>query len=220
MALSLIWQTGEAGNRTCYPWFTRQAVYPLHHIGSCKPECKKSPADNTHECQTVYFCLFCCFTSQVNSYGHCGTVSSPSHTFSWAGLNKRLTSNSCTYIRLLLTTTLLEWISRRRRMTVEIISWSISTKVWDRTGIELETPESAVRHASVARHVTNCATRPGFRQYIEKERASYPIILKFKLWAHFWFTGRTMILLGHFYGLIWESFPIQTWPIFSQFQVF
>ena len=43
---------------------------------------------------------FCCFTSQVNSYGHCGTVSSPNHTFSWAGLNKRLTSNSCTYFRL------------------------------------------------------------------------------------------------------------------------
>ena len=47
-------------------------------------------------------------------------------------------------------------------MTVEIISWSISTKVWDRTGIELATPGSAVRHASVARHVTNCATQPGF----------------------------------------------------------
>ena len=46
-------------------------------------------------------------------------------------------------------------------MTVEIISWSISTKVWDRTGIELTTPGSAVRHASVARHVTDCATRPG-----------------------------------------------------------
>ena len=28
------------------------------------------------------YCLFvCCFTSQVNSYGHCGTVSSPNHTF-------------------------------------------------------------------------------------------------------------------------------------------
>ena len=26
-------------------------------------------------------CLFCCFTSQVNSYGHGGTVSSPNHTF-------------------------------------------------------------------------------------------------------------------------------------------
>ena len=46
-------------------------------------------------------------------------------------------------------------------MTVEIISWSISTKVWDRAGIELATPESAVRLASVARHVTDCATRPG-----------------------------------------------------------
>ena len=45
-------------------------------------------------------------------------------------------------------------------MTVEIISWSISTKVWDRTGIELATPGSAVRHASVARHVTDCTTRP------------------------------------------------------------
>ena len=43
---------------------------------------------------------FCCFTSQVNSYGHCGTVSSPNHTFSWAGLNKLLTSNPCTYFRL------------------------------------------------------------------------------------------------------------------------
>ena len=38
-------------------------------------------------------------------------------------------------------------------MTVEIISWSISTKVCYRTGIELATPGSAVRHASVARHV-------------------------------------------------------------------
>ena len=47
-----------------------------------------------------FVCLFCCFTSQVNSYGHCGTVSSPNHTFSWAGLNKRLTSNWCTYFRL------------------------------------------------------------------------------------------------------------------------
>ena len=46
-------------------------------------------------------------------------------------------------------------------MTVEIISSSISTKVWERVGMELATPRSAVRHASVARHVTDCATRPG-----------------------------------------------------------
>ena len=29
----------------------------------------------------LFVCLFVCFTSQVNSYGHCGTVSSPNHTF-------------------------------------------------------------------------------------------------------------------------------------------
>ena len=33
-------------------------------------------------------------------------------------------------------------------------------KVWYRAGIELETPGSAVRHTFVARHVTDCATRP------------------------------------------------------------
>ena len=34
-------------------------------------------------------------------------------------------------------------------------------KVWDRVGIELMTPGSAVRLPSLARHVTDCATRPG-----------------------------------------------------------
>ena len=48
----------------------------------------------------LFVCLFCCFTSQVNSYGHCGTVSSPNNTFSWASLNKRLTSKSCAYFPL------------------------------------------------------------------------------------------------------------------------
>ena len=33
-------------------------------------------------------------------------------------------------------------------------------KVWDRARIELATPRSAVRLASVARHVTDCATWP------------------------------------------------------------
>ena len=51
-------------------------------------------------CLFVCFVCFCCFTSHVNSYGHCGTVSSLNHTFSWAGLSKRLTSNLCTYFRL------------------------------------------------------------------------------------------------------------------------
>ena len=33
----------------------------------------------------------------VNIYGHFETVSTTNHTFSWASLTKRLTSNSCTY---------------------------------------------------------------------------------------------------------------------------
>ena len=51
-------------------------------------------------CKELFFCLFSCFKSQVNSYGHGGMVSSPNHTFSWAGLNKRLISNLCTYFCL------------------------------------------------------------------------------------------------------------------------
>ena len=52
-----------------------------------------------NKAQCLFVC-FCCFTSQVNSYGHGGTVSSPNHTFSWASLNKQLTSTLCTYFRL------------------------------------------------------------------------------------------------------------------------
>ena len=48
----------------------------------------------------LFVCLFCCFTSQVNSYGHGGMVNSPNHTFYWACLNKQLTSTSCTYFLL------------------------------------------------------------------------------------------------------------------------
>ena len=95
----------------------------------------------------------------VNSYVHVWTVSSPNHTFFWASLTKRLTSTLCTYFCLYLTTTLLE-SAEGRRMAVEIISWSISAKVWDRAGIKLATPGSAFRHVSAVRHVTDCATRP------------------------------------------------------------
>ena len=40
-------------------------------------------------------------------------------------------------------------------MTIEIISQSISSKVWDRDGITLASPGSAVRH------VTYCTYGPG-----------------------------------------------------------
>ena len=38
--------------------------------------------EELNECIVCLFvCLFCCFTSQVNSYGHGGSVSSPNHIF-------------------------------------------------------------------------------------------------------------------------------------------
>ena len=52
-ALSLIRQTGEAGNQTCDPWFTRQALYPLHHSGSTKMSyiLTSSPTlEHVHKC--------------------------------------------------------------------------------------------------------------------------------------------------------------------------
>ena len=49
----------------------------------------------------VFVCLFVLLLYVPSQQlRHCGTVSSPNHTFSWAGLNKRITSNSCTYFRL------------------------------------------------------------------------------------------------------------------------
>ena len=68
----------------------------------------------------------------VNRYGDVETVSTPNHTFSWTSLPKRLTSTSCTYFPLV--TDNPSWISGRRRITIEIISWSTSTKVWGWAG--------------------------------------------------------------------------------------
>ena len=81
--------------------------------------------------------------------------------FSWASLKKQLTSNRAHTFACNWQKPFMNDLAEGRRITVEIISWSISTKVWDQAGIELATPGSAVSFASVTRHVTNCATRPG-----------------------------------------------------------
>ena len=47
-------------------------------------------------------------------------LSVPNHTFSWASLNKQLSSTSCTYFRL--QQSFLNDSTDGRRMTVEIIS--------------------------------------------------------------------------------------------------
>ena len=74
----------------------------------------------------------------------CCDAQLPNHTFSWASLNKQLTSTSCTHFGLNWQQPFLNDSAEGRRMTVEIISWSISTKVWDRTGIKLATTGSVV----------------------------------------------------------------------------
>ena len=125
------------------------------------------------------FCLFvCCFTSKATAMviaarsvhlttffpGQAWTSGLPvifAHTF------------ACNWQQPFLNES-----AEGRKMTVEIISWSISTKVWDRTGIELATPWSAVRHTSVARHVTDCATRPGIIHILCSQKRRSLILAK------------------------------------------
>ena len=111
--------------------------------------------------QCLQFCLFWCFTSQSTAMVMLGwSVHLLPHFFSWTSLTKLLTSTLCTYFHFWMTITLLEW-AERRKLAVEIISWSISMKVWYRVGIELATPGSTVRHVSAVWYVTNCATQTG-----------------------------------------------------------
>ena len=69
----------------------------------------------TMEIFAGFICLFCCFKSQINSYGHGEMVSSPNHTFSSASLNKQLISTSWQQSSL-------NDSAEGRRMTEEIIS--------------------------------------------------------------------------------------------------
>ena len=127
------------------------------------------------------FCLFVCFVALRPK-------STPNHTFSWASLNKQLTvlrahTFACNWQQHFLNDS-----AEGRRMTVEIISWSISMKVWDRAGIKLATPESAVRLISVARHVTDCATLHGvnsgiiLKTFTHAEYKNY-VYFQLTMWA-------------------------------------
>ena len=93
------------------------------------------------------------FYDQVKSYGHFKRVSSHNHTFFWASLTvlRVIYIFACNWPCMFSPS----WISARRRMTEEIISWSICTKIWDQARIDwLATPVYAVRLA------TDCATGP------------------------------------------------------------
>ena len=96
----------------------------------------------------------------VNSYGHVGTVSSPSHAFFTGKLDKAVNQYSMHILSLVTDTTFLE-SAEERRTAVEIISWSNSTKVLDWVVIKLMTPGSEVIQVSAVRQVSDCAMRPG-----------------------------------------------------------
>ena len=110
------------------------------------------------------FCLFVCFVAlhpKSTAMVIAGRSVHLTTLFSWASLNKQLTSNRAHIFACNWQQPFMNDSAEGSRMTVEIISWSISTKVWDRAGMELATLGSAVSFASVTRHVTDCATRPG-----------------------------------------------------------
>ena len=85
-------------------------------------------------------------------------------------------------------------------------------KVWHRTRIELKTPGSAVRLTSVARHLTDCATRPGeeFVVMIKMQSTMIPAYLYTienqvsnvgLFWVSFFFIVRLMLTLTfQFFG--------------------
>ena len=71
-------------------------------------------------------------------------------------------------------------ISGRRSTAVEIISWPVSTKVWDQAGIELATPGSEVRC------VTHCNNGPGNMVFTQNMIFNYrtPYLSAFQYWRN------------------------------------
>ena len=61
----------------------------------------------------LFFCLFCCFTSQVNSYGQGGMVSSPNHTF-FLGKLEQAVNQYFLHILSLVTDNNRSWMIQRK----------------------------------------------------------------------------------------------------------
>ena len=50
---------GEAGNRTCDPWFTRHSTYPLHHGGFLTKALINLWLLQYRKCNMLWFVVFC-----------------------------------------------------------------------------------------------------------------------------------------------------------------
>ena len=100
----------------------------------------------------IYICLVCSLMSQSTALVMQARSVHLTTLFSWPSLTKWVANTSWTYFLLLLKTTLLE-SAEGWRMAVEIISWSISTKVRDQAGINHATTGSAVVHIYAVWHL-------------------------------------------------------------------
>ena len=78
----------------------------------------------------------------VNSYGPVVIFSLPNHTF-FLGKLEQAVNQYFVYVISLVNDNNSTWI---KNMTVEIISWSISMKVWDQARIKLTTSGSVVKY--------------------------------------------------------------------------
>ena len=72
-------------NVVCFPLLS---ILSFTCLNECMPHiCIFVTALSKMPLNMLWIVYFCCFTSQVNCYGHGGTVSSPNHSFSWASLS-------------------------------------------------------------------------------------------------------------------------------------
>ena len=106
------------------------------------------------------FSLFCCFTSQVNSYGHGRIVSSPNLTF-FLGKLEQAVNQYLMYILSLKTDNNPSWMIQQRGGKWPYILFHNLHESMAPARDQTRYPRSAVRLASVARHVTHCPTQPG-----------------------------------------------------------
>ena len=97
-----------------------------------------------------------------NTYGNVGTVSSPNHTFFLGKLGQAVNQNFVHILSLVTDPSFLESISGREDLGNYFMNNLHESMGPGRN--RTATPESAVRHASVVRHVTDCAMRPGIRR--------------------------------------------------------
>ena len=88
----------------------------------CKVICQEDADKERNVLFVQSFCFVCCFTSQVNSYGHGRRVSSPNHTFFLGKLEQAVNQYFVHILSLVTDNNLLNDSAEGRRMTVEITS--------------------------------------------------------------------------------------------------